>query len=134
MIMPHHMLAALDKANLGRLLFGDVSVEQRLLFWQAAARAPYIKDHPVFMEKDRDWAMSLPILLHGDEGPYQKKRQLLVLQWSSLWCHGCSWNSRRLICATPQALVVTGPGGAIDQLMQHITWSVNATPRSWCDL
>jgi len=79
-----------------RLMLGATSHQERENFWQNARQ---IKEWEFLCPKEADSGVTIPFKLHGDKGPYYKKRSLQVFSISSLFSHcGDSLLTRLALC------------------------------------
>ena len=59
-------------------------------FWERASHEEWGRDHPVLQLSVEERRCAMACSLHGDEGQGKRKRNVLVLSWSSLAVHGPS--------------------------------------------
>ena len=67
-------------------------------FWRAAASEDFMKGHPVLQFEESRQARAVGASFHGDEGEGKRKKNLLVLSWSSLAVHGPSEKTKFPFC------------------------------------
>ena len=68
-------------------------------FWERASREDWGCNHPVLGLAPEMRACAVACSLHGDEGQGKRKRNVLVLSWSSLAVHGPSERTKFLFSA-----------------------------------
>jgi hypothetical protein len=79
-----------------QLLLGSTTNSQRAEFWNSVRD---VKDWQGVFPDIGDTSKHIPFKLHGDKGPYYKKRQLQVFSVSSVFSHhGVSTLSRLALC------------------------------------
>jgi hypothetical protein len=85
------------------LLLGATSEKDRVQFWACARQIPDLS----FLTPPEEVASQyVPFKLHGDKGPYYKKRNLQVFSISSLFAHSADSTLSRLALCSFAALSV----------------------------
>ena len=106
---PHEMFAEIAASFPGefRLRLG-VNPEILRAFWKTFRGCPkgeaVVQAHPHLQGKSLDdLEKVVPLVLHGDAGPYAKKSSTMILSWGSLVGAGAEKESTYLIASWPKA-------------------------------
>lgn len=69
-------------------------------FWKAASKEDWCHRHPIHELSEEDRSKCIACTFHGDEGQGKRRKNTLVLSWSSIGVHGPSLYTKFPFCVS----------------------------------
>lgn len=123
-IAPHELFSALHRV--GHPMFNEPAAKV-WEFWDNVEAEEWYNVHPASGKPRKELGMTLPVMLHGDEGVGHKKRGLFVFQWGPVLCDATHVLDTRLLVTVVPSRQFARQGKrnlTLERLYAFVAWSL----------